>query len=153
MNCREFRRRFSDYRDGHDPELAALMDDHLESCHACAAFDRAFRAGVDLLRIHQLKPTSRFMERLARRIGSEHFVPEPLPPRISPWVATIAAGFLLALVGLSLKELMVLPPPVAAEVQPMVIAQPRLEAGIPFVIFDRISPSSPKTRPPSAGSR
>jgi len=153
MNCREFRHRFSDYRDGHDPELAARMDDHMETCPRCAAFERAVREGVAVLRVGRLEPSPGFMERLAQRIRLADLVAEPLPPRVSPWVATIAAGFLLALVGLSLKEWTVLPPPVAAEVQPMVIAQPKLEPGIPFVVFTRIPPPPPKARQPSAGSR
>jgi hypothetical protein len=137
MDCREFRRRYSEYRDAHDPELAADMDDHMEFCPNCAGFDRAVREGTDLLRDEQLVPSADFHARLALRLATSDSVPEPLPPRVSPWAATIAAGFLIALVGLTLKELMVLPPPVAAEVQPMVIAQPRLVPGIPFIAFER----------------
>ena len=44
------------------------------------------------------------------------------------------------LIALSLKDLMVLPEPVAAEVQPMVIAQPQIVPGIPFVIYERARP-------------
>ena len=137
MDCREFRRRYSAYRDAHDPELAADMDDHIEFCLDCAGFDRAVREGTDLLRGEQLVPSPDFMTRLTLRLATSEPVPEALPPRVSPWGATIAAGLLLALVSLTLKELMVLPPPVAAEVQPMVIAQPRLVPGIPFIAFER----------------
>lgn len=137
MDCRDFRRRYSAYRDSHDPGLAADMDDHMELCPDCAGYDRALRAGIDLLRGEQLVPSPEFLSRLTLRLATAEPVPEPLPPRVSPWAATIAAGFLIALVGLTLKELMVLPPPVAAEVQPMVIAQPRLVPGIPFIAFER----------------
>jgi hypothetical protein len=34
--------------------------------------------------------------------------------------------------------MMVLPTPVAAETQPMVVAGPRLIPGIPFVVFERV---------------
>lgn len=141
MDCREFRRRYSAYRDAHDPELAADMDDHIEACPTCAAFDRAVREGIQALRGEQILPSAGFGDRLALRLSEDESVPEPLPPRVSPWAATVAAGLFLALVGLSLKTMMVLPPPVAAEVQPMVVARPRLMPGIPFVIFEHIPPA------------
>jgi len=138
MDCREFRRRYSAYRDAHDPVLAAEMDDHIECCPSCAAYDRAVREGVEALRGEQVTPSPDFQNRLAVRLASSEAVPEPLPPRVSPWAATVAAGFFIALVGLTLKEMMVLPTPVAAEAQPMVIAHPRLVPGIPFVTFERV---------------
>lgn len=142
MDCRDFRRQYSAYRDGHDPELAADIDDHIESCSACAAFDRALREGVEALRGEQVVPSADFRFQLRRRLATAEAVPDPVPPRVSPWAATIAAGLFLALMGLSLKTFVVLPPPVAAEMQPMVIAQPKLMPGIPFVIFERIPPAA-----------
>jgi len=139
MNCRDFRRQYSAYRDGHDPELAAEMDDHIESCPTCAAADRALREGVDALRGQQLHPSPDFRERLELRLASDEFVDDPLPPRVSPFAATAAAVLFVTLVGLTLKQLMVLPPPVAAE-QPMVVVQPKLLPGMPFVAFERIRP-------------
>jgi hypothetical protein len=138
IDCRDFRRCYSAYRDTHDPALAAEMDDHLEVCPACTAFDRAVREGVEVLRDEQVTPSAGFMARLESRIDSGELVPEPLPPRVSPWAATVAAAVFIAMVGLTLKEVLVLPQAVAAETQPMVLAQPRLIAGIPFVTFERI---------------
>jgi hypothetical protein len=140
MDCREFRRRYSAYRDGHDPELAADMDDHIEICPSCSALDRAVREGVEILRGEQILPSAGFAERLNRRLAHAEAVPDPLPPRVPPWAATVAAGLFITLIGLSLKTMMVLPPPVAAEMQPMVIVQPKLVPGIPFVVFERIPP-------------
>jgi hypothetical protein len=142
MNCREFRRRYTEYRDGHDPELAADIDDHLETCRVCAAFDRAVRDGVEALRGSAVQPSPGFEQRLAMRLEQEAGVVEPLPPQVSPWAATVAAGLVLALIGLTLKQLMVAPAPVAAEVQPMVVARPTLHAGLPFVTFSRVLPDS-----------
>jgi hypothetical protein len=138
MDCREFRRRYTDYRDNHDPGLAADMDDHIEICPSCAGFDRAVREGTDVLRGEQVTPSPDFLNRLALRLASAEIVPEPLPPRVSPWAATVAAGFFIAMVGLTLKEMMVLPTPAAAEEQPIVVARPRLVPGIPFVVFERM---------------
>lgn len=142
MDCREFFRQYSAYRDGHDPRLAAEMDDHMETCVACAAHDRAVRLGVDALRGHLVTPSPDFLRRLEERLASAEPVPEPHPPRISPWAATAAAAFLLALIGLTAREISVLPTPVAAEA-PMVVATPKLVPGIPFVTFERLEPQRP----------
>ena len=139
MDCRQFHRQYAAYRDGHEPALAAEMDDHIEACPRCAAFDRAVREGVAELRGSQLVPSADFLARLEERLQSPEVVPEPLPPRVSPWAATAAAVLFAALVGLTVKEIAVLPTPVAAE-SPMVVAQPRLVAGIPFVTFERMHP-------------
>src|SRR5512143_559818 len=137
MNCRQFHRQYAAYRDGHDPALAAEMDDHLDACPRCAGFDRALREGVDALKGGQLAPSAEFLARLEERLQSNESVPEPLPPRVSPWAATAAAVLFAVLVGLTVREMAVLPTPVAAET-PMVVAQPRLMAGIPFVAFERM---------------
>src|SRR5690349_13637177 len=134
MDCQDFRRHYTDYRDGFDPALAAEMDDHLESCAECAAFDRAIRQGIHSLQTGQLEPSPDFMARLEHRIASREMVPEAHPPRVSRWAATAAAILLVALVSLTLRELTVLPPPAAAE-SPMVVTEPRLVPGIPFVVF------------------
>ncbi len=140
MDCREFRRRYSAYRDAHDPALAAEMDDHLEGCPDCSAYDRAVQQGVAALRGEQIVPSPDFFLRLEARLQGGEAVPEPLPPRVSPWAATVAAAFFITLVALTLKGALVLPPPVAAESLPLVLARPKLLPGIPFVTFERIRP-------------
>lgn len=140
MDCRDFRRRYTAYRDQHDPELAAEMDDHLEVCPACAAYDRAVREGVETLRGEAITPSPGFLVRLEERIRSGEIVPDPIPPSLSPWLATAGTALVILLVLLSLKDLMILPPPVAAEVQPLVISRPKVIPGMPFVIFERVRP-------------
>jgi len=140
MDCREFRSHYSAYRDGHDPALAAEMDDHLESCSDCASYDRAVREGVDALRGQVVIPSSDFLARLETRLASGEPVPEPIPPRVSTLAATIGAVLFITLVGLTLKDMMVLPTPVAAEAQPLVVVQPRLLPGPPFITFERAGP-------------
>lgn len=137
MDCWQFHRHYPAYRDGHDPGLAAEMDDHIEACPRCASFDRAVREGVEALRGSQMTPSADFLARLEARLLTTEAVPEPLPPRVSPWAATAAAVLFVTLVGLTVREIAVLPTPVAAET-PMVVVQPRLVAGIPFVAFERI---------------
>lgn len=140
MHCRNFRSQYSAYRDGHDPVLAAEMDDHLEGCAACASYDRAVRDGVEALREQMVTPSSDFMARLETRLASGEPVPEPIPPRVSTFAATIGAALFIALVGLTLKDMMVLPAPVAAEAQPLVVVRPRLLPGPPFIAFERMGP-------------
>lgn len=140
MDCRRFRSQYSTYRDGHDPVVAAEMDDHLEGCPDCAAYDRAVREGVEALRGQVVTPSSGFMARLEARLASEEPVPDPIPPRVSTMAATIAAALFITLVGLTLKDMMVLPTPVAAEAQPLVVVQPRLLPGSPFISFERAGP-------------
>jgi hypothetical protein len=139
MDCPEFRRQYSAYRDAHDPELAASMDDHMEVCPVCAGYDRTLRQGVDLLRGGQVLPTPDFRARLEARLASGEVVPEAHPPRVSTWAATATAVLFGALVLLTLKEVVVLPPPVAAE-QWLIVARPRLVPGLPFVVFEQIQP-------------
>lgn len=140
MDCRAFRSQYSTYRDGHDPVLAAEMDDHLEDCATCASYDRAVREGVEVLREAIITPSSDFMARLETRLASGEPVPEPIPPRVSTFAATVGAALFIALVGLTLKDMMVLPTPVAAEAQPLVVVQPKLLPGPPFITFERAAP-------------
>jgi hypothetical protein len=136
MNCSEFRRRYSSYRDGCDPELAAEMDDHIELCPACAAYDRAVRTGVDALRGEIILPSPGFAARLAARLARAERAVEFAAPHVSPVMATAAALLLVSLVALTLKQSVILPPVAAAE-QPLLIAKPTLLAAPPFVAFER----------------
>lgn len=138
MNCRQFHRQYAAYRDGHDPALAAEMDDHLDACPRCAAFDRAVRDGVEALRGGLVLPSEEFLARLEARLHSNEPVPEAVPPRVSPWAATAAAVLFAMLVSLTVREFSVLPTPAVAAETPMVVAQPKVMAGIPFVSFERL---------------
>ncbi len=142
MLCRDFHRQYSEYRDGHDPVLAAEMDDHLEGCLDCASFDRVLRQGVHTLQTGQPTLSDDFLDRLNHRLASGEPVPEPHPPRVSSLAATAAAVFFVTLIVLTLRELTVLPPPVAAE-SPMVVTEARAIAGIPFVVFEPLKPVKP----------
>jgi anti-sigma factor RsiW len=136
IRCRDFRRLYSTYRDGTDPALVAEMEDHLEACAECAAYDRAVRHGVDALRGVRLDPSPDFLERLNERIATAGPVPEPVPPRVSPWAATAVALLLGTLVVFTIRQSTDVPPVAAAE-KPAVLARPQMVPGIPFVTFGR----------------
>jgi len=136
MRCRDFRRQYSTYRDGTDPALVAEMEDHLTSCADCAAYDKAVSDGVDLLRGARLNLSPNFRNRLNARIASGEAVPEPIPPRISPWAATAAALVLATLVVFTIRQSTEVTPVAAAE-KPAVLARPQMIPGIPFVAFRR----------------
>ncbi len=116
------------------------MDDHIEICPACAAYDRAVREGVESLRGELILPTPGFHDRLAERLRGNEPLPDLEPPRVAPWAATAAALLVGTLALFALRDFTVLPEPVAAEVQPMVVAQPRILPGMPFVVYERIQP-------------
>ncbi|MDH4131538.1 MAG: hypothetical protein OEW17_02625 [Gemmatimonadota bacterium] len=137
MTCAEFRRCYSAYRDEHDPGLAAAMDDHLEICPSCAAFDQAFRDGVEALRVASVAPSEGFGSRLEERLTTDETVPDPFPPRLPPAMTGLGAVLLLTLIGLALRGLFVAPSPAAAEPPPLVLARAHLIPGMPFVIFDQ----------------
>jgi hypothetical protein len=137
MHCRDFRRSYSAYRDAADAALTVEMDEHLASCPNCTAYDRALREGVDALRGARLTPSADFLERLNARIASGEAVPEPVPPRVSPWGATAAAVLLIALIMFTIRQSADVPTVAAAE-RPAVLARPQMVPGIPFVAFVRV---------------
>ncbi len=49
-SCRDFRRDYTDWRDGHRPDLAERMEAHLAACARCAAHHKALAVGVGVLR-------------------------------------------------------------------------------------------------------
>ena len=136
IRCRDYRRLYSSYRDGTDPSLTIEMRDHSDACAECAAYDRALRHGVDVLRGVRVDPSPDFLARLNARIATGGPVPEPIPPRVSPWAATAVALLLGALVVFTIRQSTDVPPVAAAE-KPAVLVQPRMVPGIPFVTFGR----------------
>lgn len=134
MRCRDFRRQYSTYRDGTDPALVAEMEDHLAACPDCTAYDKAVSQGVDVLRDARLDLSPDFRNRLNARIASGEVVPEPIPPRVSPWAATAAALVLATLLVFTIRQSTDVPPVAAAE-KPAVLARPQMIPGIPFVAF------------------
>jgi len=154
MLCRDFVKNYSAYRDGLDPELAAEMEDHLEECPSCAAFDRAVRDGVELLRGETIQPSEDFLARLEARLAEE--APAPVldeessfmvgagaptghsgVPRPAPLALTAVLVLATILLALTVKRPTVIATAVAAE-QPDMLTRPRLMAGVPFVAFERI---------------
>ena len=135
MNCREFRRSYTAYRDGSEPALAAAMEDHLDACAACAAYDRTLREGVETLRGHIVRPSANFTERLEARLRSGEEVHEPVPPRVSPLVAMVMAALILSLFTFALRRTPVVSTAAAAE-EPALLAKPRVVPGIPFIVFE-----------------
>lgn len=136
MRCPDFRRQYSTYRDSQDPKVAAQMEDHLTACRECRAYDRAVRDGVAALRVETVVPSADFLDRLEARIATTDRVPEPIPPKVSPWAATATAVMLVALVVFTIRESAVVPP-VSATERPAVLAEPHMVAGVPFVTFQR----------------
>ena len=134
MRCQDFLEHYSAYRDGTEPELVAAMTEHLAACTACRAHDRAVREGVETLRGELVAPSPDFEARLRARIELGE-APEEPAPRVPPVAVTAIALLVAALTLVAVRRPAVVAT-VAAEEQPMLLAKPRAQAGIPFVAFE-----------------
>ena len=72
VNCSDFLRDYSDYRDDLlRAEVRAGYDRHLLECEACARYDRVVGGGVATLRdAPEVEPASDFLPRLQHRISN-----------------------------------------------------------------------------------
>lgn len=70
MECKEFLEGYSSYLDGHlDPEEREVFDEHLESCRACARYDRVLQKGLEIFRnLPRPRSSPDFLPRLRHRI-------------------------------------------------------------------------------------
>lgn len=70
VNCADFLREYSEYRDGLvDPTRRAVLEAHLSVCASCARYDRVISTGVGQLRsLPPVEPSSDFLPRLQHRI-------------------------------------------------------------------------------------
>jgi len=57
MTCREFRHRYSEWRDGPAGALDAAVAEHLLVCTRCATLNAALDAGVRTLAASAIAPT------------------------------------------------------------------------------------------------
>lgn len=67
MNCCEFGRNSSDFRDGTDAELAHRMREHAAACGHCRARTWALQIGVDVLRMSEIEPSEGLVQALRMR--------------------------------------------------------------------------------------
>ncbi len=67
MNCREFGRYYSDFRDGNDRELAHRMRDHAVACGQCSSHSRALQIGIEVLQMTEIEPSEGLMHSLSAR--------------------------------------------------------------------------------------
>ncbi|MBI4500191.1 MAG: hypothetical protein HY700_03425, partial [Gemmatimonadetes bacterium] len=152
MNCSEFLRSYSEYRDGLIIDAGALRQIrlHIAHCAPCYRYDESVRRGVRAL--GEIDPSPDFRRRLIARVNRNET--EPMEP-IGPGAASVAAALMLAAAvalviysrrGNELNR----PVPVAAATVdtvtmsgperafPLVVANP----GVPFVTFTDLPSSS-----------
>jgi hypothetical protein len=67
MNCAEFSRYYTDFRDGNDPDLAARMRAHVEGCRRCGTHHRALLIGVEALQYGEIEPSEGMYHSLSAR--------------------------------------------------------------------------------------
>lgn len=75
MDCTNFRRHHASWREGRRGAIDAAMHAHVGECPPCAAYDRALRVGVSLLRRAEIAPSPGFMERLEERLKESPAAP------------------------------------------------------------------------------
>jgi len=150
MQCSEFLRLYSDYRDGliRDARSILRLNRHLATCQACSRYDASVREGVQVLRqaAIDLEPAPDFRERLRQRIaaGAE---PVPVAPGAASFAALLMVAAVVALVvhqrssRTSESLTLVQAAPVAVpepRPRPMVVVNP----GVPFVMFTDLEVSA-----------
>ena len=68
MDCTNFRRHHAAWREGRRASLEEAMLAHVAECQGCAAFDRALRVGVAILKEAEIEPSPGFGAALEARI-------------------------------------------------------------------------------------
>jgi hypothetical protein len=156
MDCSDFLRAYSDYRDRliTDPAALRRFRIHLIHCGPCALYDESVRRGVGAL--DQIEPSSGFRTRLrARLAGGSQQRGEPGSRRAASRLAAalmLAAAIALVVYSRRDRHSMAEPasalasgvdaviPPLASDVPqslPLVVVNP----GVPFVTFTGSSPT------------
>lgn len=101
MDCRRFRKQFSDYADRNlDSGESDAARDHLAACAACRRFERAYRAGVAALRsIPEVEPTRDLGARIVNRVRRAPARPTGVSPNVLAGLVLAVALVGVALVG------------------------------------------------------
>jgi hypothetical protein len=95
MDCGEFLRGLSDFRDGlvRDRTAVARYEDHQRSCARCSRLLVALDMGLDTLRDREApEPSAGFRLSLERRLRAEVAIGDP----VMPTHAGLAAAFMMA---------------------------------------------------------
>lgn len=68
MDCTNFRRHHAAWREGRRASLDEAMLAHVAECSTCAAFDRALRVGVAVLKESEIEPSPGFAAALEAKL-------------------------------------------------------------------------------------
>lgn len=143
MQCNDFLRLYSDYRDGliRDARVVGQFGLHLATCAACGRYDASVRSGVQALRRASvdMEPTPGFGDRLRRRIAAGAEAETPATSAAAGMAALLMLAAALALViherssrtAASPAPRMAAQPPRTTSPNPMIL----VNAGVPFVTF------------------
>lgn len=125
MQCTDFIEGYTDFRDGLlDEARTEAHVRHIESCSACARYDRVLRGGLELLHsLPEAESSDDFMSRLQHRLYN---VDQGLPDSVTNRFVGSAA--LAAVAGVGLLALFWLPfaasVPIELELQPVAVERP-----------------------------
>ena len=138
MDCPEFLRRYSDFRDGlvTAPRERRRFERHLARCEPCRRYDTALRRAALALRgVGDVEPSPGFRRRLDERLRRErHLVSTPVLPRRAGVVAALFVAVALTLVAFELvaggRRVALAP-----ELPPVPFPKPVAQAWLPLVTF------------------
>lgn len=132
MDCDEFLRGYSDFRDGRSaPPERRRFRGHVESCESCRRYDRVVRRGVHVLRTlpSPCSSSEEFLPRLKHRI---YHIDDGIPLSGPAAGATSALTALAAVGLLALAWLpFALQPPDEVELAPVAVQPPAASGASP----------------------
>lgn len=138
MDCDEFLRGYSDFRDRRHPRpVLSRFESHLEGCESCRRYDRVVRRGVHVLRTLPCPcPSSDFVPRLRHRI---YHLEDGIP--MSDRATSGGSAALTAMAAVGLLALAWLPfalqAPLEIELAPVAVEVPARGPTVEASVFDR----------------
>lgn len=136
MTCAEFRRRYTEFRDGllTAPGEGPRFERHLAECANCRKREVALRRGVQALQgVDALVPSADFRRRLESRLQREGLVARTPPPARAGFAAALFIAVAIAL--LAIESVRLVEGARAPVLPPVPFPKPVVQAGLPFVTF------------------
>jgi len=133
MNCSEFLKLYSDYRDGclEDADVARELREHVRECESCMRYDALVCRGVMALRsTGELEPSRRLAFRSVDVLPDSDAAPSPMPAKFAG-ALMVAAAIALLVWPQSHQDTVASPPRVAQALPELPAPPPRAHVALP----------------------